>query len=237
MVILRDRYRLSKICKKCDEDKSDPHLALLQLRTTPIDNSTPSPGQLLQNRQLRKTLPPIIRPPPDSEQIRASLQSRQVFNHHDVHAKEQTKLLPTQPVWVKHPQDKKWEKATIKSQAETPQSYIVQTSHGDLRRNRVYIKEAPVQSTPNKVQEQPKPVYKIILPPGVQQVPDMVPRIQNPVQNPVMKVMVQNPIQNQTVKTNIQKPIVQNPTLKTCVQNQKYEKYSTKIPSSNRTEF
>ena len=166
------------------------------------------------------TLPAIIRPPSDSEQVRASLQSRQVFNHHDAHAKEQTKLLPTQPVWVKHPQDKKWEKATIKSQAETSQSYIVQTSHGDLRRNRVHIKEAPVLSTPNKVQEQPKPVYKIILPPRVQQVPAMVPRIQNPVQNPVMKVMVQNPIQNQMAKTTVQKHIVQNPTLKTCVQNQ-----------------
>ena len=84
----------------------------------------------------------------------------------------------------------------------------------------MHIKEAPVQSTPNKVQEQPKPVYKIILPPGVQQVPAMVPRIQNPVQIPVMKVMVQNPIQNQMVKTTVQKPIVQNSTLKTCVQNQ-----------------
>ena len=104
--IERQIQSIKNLLKKCDEDKSDPHLALLQLRTIPIDNRTPSPSQLLQNRQLRTTLPAIIRPPPDSEQVRASLQSRQVFNHHDAHAKEQSKLLPTQPVWVKHPQEK-----------------------------------------------------------------------------------------------------------------------------------
>ena len=96
--IERQIQSIKNLLKKCDEDKSDPHLALLQLRTTPNDNRTPSPSQLLQNRQLRMTLPAIIRPPPDSEQVRASLQSRQVFNHHDAHTKEHTKLLPTQPV-------------------------------------------------------------------------------------------------------------------------------------------
>ena len=134
--------------------------------------------------------------------------------------KSKPSSYPLSQYGLNTPKTKKWEKATIKSQAETPWSYIVQTSHGDLRRNRVHIKEATVQSTLNKVQEQPKPVCKIILPPGVQKVLPMVPRIQNPVPNPVMKVMVQNLIQNQMVKTTVQKPIVQNPTLKTCVQNQ-----------------
>ena len=77
--IERQIQTIKNLLKKCDEDKSDPHLALLQLRTTPIDNRTPSPSQLLQNRQLRTTLPAIIRPPPDSEQVRESLQSRQVL--------------------------------------------------------------------------------------------------------------------------------------------------------------
>ena len=36
---------------KCTKDGSDPYLALLQLRSTPLDRRTPSPGELLQNRQ------------------------------------------------------------------------------------------------------------------------------------------------------------------------------------------
>ena len=60
---------IKHIFAKCAEDGSDPHLALLQLRTTPLDCRTPSPGELLQNRQLRTTLPAIIRPPPNSEAV------------------------------------------------------------------------------------------------------------------------------------------------------------------------
>ena len=84
----------------CAKDGSDPYLALLQLRSTPLDSMTPSPGELLQNRQLRTTLPVIIRPPPNSEAVRAALQSRQVYTNHDADAKELSKPLPTQPVWV-----------------------------------------------------------------------------------------------------------------------------------------
>ena len=48
---------IKHIFTRCAEDGSDPHLALLQLRATPLDCRTPSPGELLQNRQLRTTLP------------------------------------------------------------------------------------------------------------------------------------------------------------------------------------
>ena len=52
---------IKHIFTKCAEDGLDPHLALLQLRATLLDCRTPSPGELLQNRQLRTTLPAIIR--------------------------------------------------------------------------------------------------------------------------------------------------------------------------------
>ena len=60
---------IKHIFTKCAEDGSDCHLALLQLRTTPLDCRTPSPGGLLQNRKLRTTLPAIIRPPPNREAV------------------------------------------------------------------------------------------------------------------------------------------------------------------------
>ena len=70
------------------EDGSGPDLALLQLRATPLDSRTPSPGELLKNKQLKTNLPSIIRSAANNEAFRASLQSRQDYSRYDAHAKE-----------------------------------------------------------------------------------------------------------------------------------------------------
>ena len=144
--IERQGQTIKNLLSKCAKDGSDPYLALLQLRSTPLDSRTPSPGELLHNRKLRTTLPVIIRPPPNSEAVRAALQSRQVYTNHDAHAKELSKLLPTQPVWVQNTLTKKWEKGVIKSQADTPRSYIVLTPQGEKRRNRIHLREAGIST-------------------------------------------------------------------------------------------
>ena len=41
-------------------------------------------------------------PPANSEVVRAAQQSRQIYTNNDVHAKELSKLLPTQAVWVQN---------------------------------------------------------------------------------------------------------------------------------------
>ena len=86
--IERQVQTIKSLLSKCAKDGSDPYLALLQLRSTPLDSRTSSPGELVQNRQLRTTLPVIIRPPANSEAVRAALQSSQVFINHDANAKE-----------------------------------------------------------------------------------------------------------------------------------------------------
>ena len=112
---------LEHLFTKCAEDGSDPHLALLQLRATPLECRTPSPGELLQNRQLRTTLPAIIRPPPNSEAVQASLQSRQDFSKYDAHTKELPRLLPKQLVRLQDPSTKKWSiPEEVLQKAETP---------------------------------------------------------------------------------------------------------------------
>ena len=116
---------IKKLLTKCIQDEYDPFLSLLQWRTMPIDSRTPSPSELLQNRKLHTTLPVNIKPPPNSEAIRASLQSMQRFNHHDVHAKEMVDLIPRQVVWVSDPHTRTWYEGAIVSKAETPGSYIV----------------------------------------------------------------------------------------------------------------
>ena len=91
--------------------------------------------------KLHTTLPVNIRPPPNSEAIRASLQAMQRFSHHDAHAKEMIDLIPRQPVLVQDPHTRTWYEGTIVSKAETPRSYMVQKKSGIVRRNRIHVKE------------------------------------------------------------------------------------------------
>ena len=94
----RQVQTIKNLLNKCDGDGTDHYLALLHMTATPIDSRLPTPGKLLQNRQLKTTLPAIIRPPANDESITASLKSRQGYNYHDGHAKELPQLLPKQHV-------------------------------------------------------------------------------------------------------------------------------------------
>ena len=157
---------IKKLLTKCIQDGSDPFLALLQLRTTPIDSRTPSPSELLQNRKLCTTLLVNIRPPPNNEAIRASLQSMQRFSHHDAHAKEMIDLIPRQPVWVQDPHTRTWYDGVTMCNAETPRSYIVQTKSGIVRRNRIHLKERRLPTVKDQ-----KMVRLEVKPKGVPKVP------------------------------------------------------------------
>ena len=49
--------------QKCFDNKSDPHIALLQIRSTPLWPEMPSPATLLVNQLVRGIMQPINRPP------------------------------------------------------------------------------------------------------------------------------------------------------------------------------
>ena len=51
---------VKKVLKKAQRSNSDPNIALLYLRWTPIDNKLPSPAQLLLGRQIQDNLPKKI---------------------------------------------------------------------------------------------------------------------------------------------------------------------------------
>ena len=53
------------ITQKCFDTKSDPHIALLQIRSTPLGLGLPSPTTLLFNHPIRGIMPIINRPPID----------------------------------------------------------------------------------------------------------------------------------------------------------------------------
>ena len=70
--IERQAQTIKNLFDKCTKNGSDHYLALLQLSSTPLDSRTPSSEELLQNRQLRRTLQINITPPANSEAVRAA---------------------------------------------------------------------------------------------------------------------------------------------------------------------
>ena len=65
--IERQVQTIKNLLNKCDGDGTDHYLALLQLKATLIYSRLPSPGELLQSRQLKSIPPNIIRPPGNNE--------------------------------------------------------------------------------------------------------------------------------------------------------------------------
>ena len=131
--------------KKSHESGTDPYLALLCLRTTPVDNVIPSPGELLTNRKLRSNLPVKIRNnAQNKDEVHGKLSSRQAKQkqYHDATARELPPLLIGQRVTVKDQQTGHWRPAVVKEKCQEPRSYIVETPNGNrLRRNRNHLRD------------------------------------------------------------------------------------------------
>ncbi|GFR71011.1 retrotransposable element Tf2 155 kDa protein type 1 [Elysia marginata] len=66
-----------KTLKKAMESSQDPYLSLLALRTTPLSNNLPAPGELLYNRPLQDKLPKKIFRPSNCHTIQPALLQRQ----------------------------------------------------------------------------------------------------------------------------------------------------------------
>ena len=107
---------------------------------------------MLMGRKLKSNLlTKISNSLPNSEEIYNSLKTRQEQQkyYHDQHARttELPPLIPGQQVRIQHPELKHWSPAVVVSTAETPRSYVLRNSSGNLiRRNRQHIREAPQQN-------------------------------------------------------------------------------------------
>ncbi|XP_037075849.1 uncharacterized protein K02A2.6-like, partial [Pollicipes pollicipes] len=123
--IERTIQTLKQAMKKALESGSDVLMALLTLRTTPIDSHLPSPAEILQGRKVRGNLPMKTRPRSEQADVLPRLVERQTTQKacHDRHATELSTLSPGQPIRVQHPQSGRWEPATIVDQWPEPRSY------------------------------------------------------------------------------------------------------------------
>ena len=132
--------------KKCDDTKQDLQLALLSLRTTPISGTLPSPAELLNNRQMKSTLPLVSRNSRNDETATEELRRRQEMQktYYDRVTAELPPLKSGQPVMIQELPSLHWKPGTVVSPTKEPRSYVVQDTDGArYRRNRKFIKELP----------------------------------------------------------------------------------------------
>ena len=136
---------VKSVLKKAKHAGTDPQMALLCLRSTPIDSRTPSPAELLYGRKIRSNLPVKsdvnLSRVLDYEQLLNK--SENLANYYNQNAgPDLSELLPGMNVLVQKPDEQSWTPGIIKQKCNEPRSYIVEMSNGNtLKRNRRFLKE------------------------------------------------------------------------------------------------
>ena len=135
---------VKRILKKSTLDGTDPYIALLEYRNTPVSGIQYSPAQMLMSRNLRGKLPttshlldPCVVNPRDQL---IKMKQRQK-SHYDRNAKDLSPLKPGDSVRVKRGHH--WEPATVIQKHHNTRSYIVAANGSQLRRNRRHLMHTP----------------------------------------------------------------------------------------------
>ncbi|XP_033639876.1 uncharacterized protein K02A2.6-like [Asterias rubens] len=158
---------------------TDPYLALLMYRSSPLQNGL-SPSELLMGRKLKTTLPILpsnLHPKAQQDQtIRQKEEAYRTKQQHNFNLRHRATTLPTL-----HPGDSVWirdqnRQGTILAKSSQPRSYIVETNLGTVRRNR-----SALVTTPDHTPQPPDPdallsppsdvTTQTILPTNMQQFP------------------------------------------------------------------
>ena len=138
--------RAVKTVKELLDKNADPYLALLDYRSTPLENGY-SPAQLLMGRNLRTSIPILPRQLtpklPNSSLVKEKekeIKERQKGNFDRRH--RATNLRPLQPgdtVWIQGSNSE----GRVVEQSNT-RSYVVETPEGEsVRRNRRHLRPIP----------------------------------------------------------------------------------------------
>ena len=138
---------VKKSLAKAKKSGLDPALALLCLRTTPIDGKSKSPAELLFGRQLQDNLPRRrTRNAGEAdhfEQLAAKQEQQKTYYDERARATPPSPVVPSQPVMIRNESMNKWEPAIVKS-TDQHRSAIVETPQGKtLRRSRIDIRPVP----------------------------------------------------------------------------------------------
>ncbi|XP_065941318.1 retrovirus-related Pol polyprotein from transposon 297 [Magallana gigas] len=152
---------IKNLLKKAEESNSDPNIALLEYRNTPIDGIGKSPAQLLMNRSLRSKIPTTrtwLEPKPLESQL-SKLQLRQMKQKyfHDRTCSKLPHIEEREIIRMQNPENRNWEPGVIQQNLGN-RSYSILNQHGRaLRRNRSQIlksRETNFQMLPPEVEPQ-----------------------------------------------------------------------------------
>ena len=144
--IERNVQTVKNLLQKCKESRADPHLAMLGLRTTPIDHGLPSPAELLNSRVYQSNLPAITKPslaPIADGDVNFKLQSKQdqQKSYYDKTSKPLPPLYPQDPVLVFDHRSKTWKPGIVRDGSRLPRSFMVDMTDGTtLLRNRRHMR-------------------------------------------------------------------------------------------------
>ncbi|CAB4015706.1 Retrovirus-related Pol poly from transposon 412 [Paramuricea clavata] len=148
---------IKKTMKKARATNTDPLVALLCLRATPINSTLPSPAELLFCRPIQDNLPKKIPKGKTTEDVTSRLLQRQATQkyYHDRNTKPLQPLKPGQSINIQDPRTQTWKPAEIKEKIqEVPRSYIItKPGRGEIRRNRTQIRERPQDPMEQAYQE------------------------------------------------------------------------------------
>lgn len=139
--------------KKAKQSGNDPQMSLLCLRSTPLDNRTPSPAELLYGRKIRSNLPAKGDCKLSSLEDKENFvnKSDKIAHYYNQNAgSELPELFPGMKVVVQKPNEQSWLPGIIKEKCVEPRSYVVKMSNGsELRRNRRFLKELSSDASSN----------------------------------------------------------------------------------------
>lgn len=144
--IERTVQTVKNLLQKCKESGADPHLAMLCLRSTPLDHSISSPAELLNSRVYQANLPTISKPSlslsadgDTNSKLQTRLEKQQL--QYDKTSKPLPAVHPGDPVRVFNPHSHKWEPGVVRRNMQTPRSHLVDMANGSVRqRNRRHIR-------------------------------------------------------------------------------------------------
>lgn len=151
---MAERKRLRKRFKTLMKKNSDPYLALLAYRTTPLHNGH-SPAELCMGRRLRTTLPvaPHTLEPRNTPLIRDKENAYKLKMKMDYDRRHRAQVLPPlKPNDNVVIRDNKTPATVVQPAENSPRSYIVKTPSKIMRRNRRSLLQIP-QSTSTPADE------------------------------------------------------------------------------------
>lgn len=138
---------IKNILRKCFYEKSDPYLALLNLRNLPKEGS-PSPANLLFNRNLNDRCPvsrSYLQPKLSKRDIDVDVEKQnKTKEYYNRNARDLDNLCTGQQIlFKKNAGDRTWSPGKVIAKTSCPRSYEIESSDGKVfRRNRQHIIES-----------------------------------------------------------------------------------------------